>query len=189
MTRRGAIALALALAACAPGAEEPAPRGEAELDADPCYGRMDNPLTGVRIMVSYAPGDCGALGPAEVIDGIWYRGFEEMDFVENATRAPGRRVFRQRDLHQARHIELWITRAEQAKVIDDDPRIGTRAILIRFVGRRGRPVREHGTTFQHMAVDRLLNARVIAVIEDFIDCREFAPGEFGMPCAPGTEAR
>lgn len=197
--RRALLACLLA-AGCAPAAEEPAPdarqleiaaahaREDASIDSDPCFGRVEDPRSGARIMVSYPPGDCGEVGRAEVISGIWYRGFEEMRFAENATSAPARRVFRRRDFRAQHVVELWITRAEQERVADDDPRLGTRAILIRFVGRksRARPSGDRGATYQTVAVDRLLTARTIEVIDDYIDCRDLPPREHGTPCAPGT---
>lgn len=193
-------ALAAVAAACAPAAEEPAlnaqqretaaahAREDARVDDDPCYGRVDDPRIGSRIMVSYPPGDCGETGPTEVISGIWYRGFEEMGFVENATTAPARRVFRLRDLRSRHYVELWIARTEGDRVVDDDPRMGTRAVLITFVGRKGRvrPSGDYGATLQVVAVDRLLTARVIGVTEDYLDCRDFPQREHGTPCAPGT---
>ena len=200
--RRALLSAALAAAACAPAADAPAPSARqremaaahayehASIDADPCFGRVEDPRTGARIMVSYPPGDCGELGRTEMISGIWYRGFEEMRFAENATGAPARRVWRLRDFGGAQHmVELWITPAEMERVVDNDPRPGTRAILIRFVGRKGRvrPSGVRGSTYRTVAVDRLLTARTIAVIEDFWDCRDFPDQEGrGAPCAPGT---
>ena len=185
------------MAACAPAPEAPPLTAQQQADAyadamdaaDPCTW-TETTRDGIRIMRFVPPGDCLAMEPSEVMSGIWYDGFEEREFFPNATTAPARRVFSRQSAEAMSDSDFWLSRAEANRVTDDQPRLGTRAVLITFVGRRTKPyLYPNGRRgMPVIVVDRLLTWRVLGVIQDFIDCRDFPPrNESGPPCAPGTE--
>jgi hypothetical protein len=135
--------------------------------------------------------DCLALGPQQRMRGIWYYGLEESNFVPNATRAPSRRVLSRASLAAWTEIYIEVPQAEVDRTLRDfRGRPGTRTVLIDFIGRRSRPYRYPAGTpgVPVVVVDRILSARVLGVIEDLTDCRDFPrQHSYDMPCAPGTE--
>jgi hypothetical protein len=200
MRRGRLLALILTLASCGPAAER-APSPHEQLIAEqqrvrpggtsPCHGDglifYSNGQGVQGIMIAYPPGDCDALEPAEVIQGMWYAGFEEDGFVEGAERVPPVRDVTMRSIAGPPDPTLLIDRREPAF----RPRgPGTRAVRVAFVGRRNAPYRgpdgREGWPF--IVVDRLLWTEDLGEVITRWDCREFPRRLTGEgTCIPGTE--
>lgn len=160
----------------------------ARLEANPCLRRVINSFGGG--WQSLRLRDCEEFLPAEVMRGVWFRGFEESGFIPNVDSVA---LHREMSAHSANpEFNIFLD-------IDDDKayrRMGvnrcggtTCAYAITFVGRRTRHAGAYysGEGNHVVVVDALLSGRLLGRVTTRFDCRDFPPQGSGMPCAPGTE--
>lgn len=96
-------------------------------------------------------------GPAETLQGVWVRGFEQSAFLPGATAAPGS--------DYAARDHSWLTFADGVQLdpaaqADLNEITGTSAAAISFIGRRSRAVGGSSVVI----VDRIISVRALGQV-------------------------